>query len=77
MRRLDPMKIPAYAIAGVTFCAGMALVTGLLEFDVPARVRYIFGIVLILMSIYRFLITYWKPKPSKWRRLTNVEDEEE
>ncbi len=77
MQAISPSKLFSYAIAGVSVCAGVAVVTGLLHFNVPTQVRNTFGIVLILMGIYRFLITYWKPKPSKWRRLTNVDDEEE
>ncbi len=72
---LEPGKMFAYAIAGITFSAGVAIVTGLLHFDVPPQVRLTFGAVLILMGIYRFLVTYWKPKPSKWRRQTNVDEE--
>lgn len=72
---LDPGKIFAYAIAGISFCAGMALVTGMLRFQVPNQVSNIFGTVLILMSLYRFLVTYLKPKPSKYRRQTNVDEE--
>jgi hypothetical protein len=76
MQPISTSKVLAYAIAGATFCAGVAIVTNMLDFEVPSQIRYTFGIVLILMSVYRFLITYYKPKPSKWRRLTNVDDEE-
>jgi hypothetical protein len=72
---LDSGKVFAYAIAGITFCAGMALVTGLLHFNVMPKVRLTFGAVLILMGTYRFLVTYLKPKPSKYRRQTNVDEE--
>jgi hypothetical protein len=72
---LEPGKVFAFAIAGITFCAGVAIVTGVLQFDVHSQVRYTFGVVLILMSIYRFLVTFWKPKPSKYRRQSNVDDE--
>lgn len=72
---LEPGKLFAYAIAGITFCAGMAIVTGVLRFDVLPQVKYTFGVVLILMGIYRFMVTYWKPKHSKYRRQTNVDEE--
>lgn len=72
---LEPGKLFAYAIAGITFCAGMAIVTGVLRFDVLPQVKYTFGVVLILMGFYRFIVTFWKPKPSKYRRQTNVDEE--
>lgn len=71
----EPGKIFAFAIAGITLCAGVAIVSGLLHFNVLPQVRYTFGVVLILMSIYRFLVTFWKPKPSKYRRHTHVDEE--
>jgi len=76
MQPLDPAKIFAYAIAAITFSAGIGLMTGLLDYDVLPQVRYTFGAVLILMGLYRFVVTKFKPKPSKWRRITNVDDEE-
>ena len=72
---LEPGKLFAYAIAGITFCAGMAIVTGVLRFDVQPQVKSNFGVVLILMGFYRFIVTFWKPKPSKYRRQTNVDEE--
>lgn len=72
---LEPGKVFAYAIAGITLCAGVAIVTGWLSFGVQPKVRLTFGVVLILMSIYRFLVTYWRPKHSKYRRYTNVDEE--
>jgi hypothetical protein len=75
MQSPEPSKIFAYAIAAVTLSAGVALVTGLLDFEVPSRVRYTFGAVLMLMGVYRFIVTRLQPKPSKWRRFTNVDEE--
>jgi len=75
MQAPEPSKIFAYAIAAMTFSAGVALVTGLLNFEVPSRVRYTFGVVLILMGVYRYTVTRLQPKPSKWRRFTNVDEE--
>jgi hypothetical protein len=69
----DASQIFAYCIALLTFAAGLALITGLYPVDV-AMVRYAFGITLALMGIYRFAITFLKPKPSKWRRFTNEDD---
>lgn len=75
MQSPQPEKILAYAIAAVTISAGVALLTGLIQYDVMPQVRYTFGAVLMLMGIYRFLITYFRPKPSRWRRLTDADDE--
>jgi len=67
----DATKILGYGIAMISFVAGVLLLTGLLHFDVMPVVRNTFGIVLLLMGVYRYLVTRYKPKPSKWRRFTN------
>jgi len=43
----------------------------LLPFDTLPAVRNTFGVVLLLMGLYRFLVTRYKPRPSKWRRFTD------
>jgi hypothetical protein len=67
----DASKILGYGIAVISFSAGVLLLTGLLKLDAPATLRNSFGVVLILMGLYRYVVTHYKPKPSKWRRFTN------
>jgi len=64
-------KIFAYGVAAISFIAGGLLLTGLLPFDTLPAVKNTFGVVLLLMGLYRFLVTRFKPRPSKWRRFTN------
>lgn len=71
----EASKITAYAIAAVSFSFGVALLTGILKYNVPPQFRYTFGAVLMLMGIYRFVVTRFRPKPSKWRRMTNVDED--
>lgn len=76
MPSLEASKIAAYAIAAVSFSVGVGLLTGLIRSDLPAQVRYTCGAVLLLLGIYRYVVTRLQPKPSKWRRFTNVDDQE-
>jgi hypothetical protein len=71
----DIGKIFGYGIAIISFSAGLLLLTGLLPFDTVPSVRNTFAVVLVLMGIYRFVITHYKPTSSRWRRFTNNEDE--
>ncbi len=72
----EPAKILGYGIAVISFSAGVLLLTGLLKLDAPSTVRNTFGVVLVLMGLYRFVVTYYKPKPSKWRRFTDVSEDD-
>ncbi len=76
MPTFEASKLTAYAIAVVSISVGVGLLTGLLGYDVPPHFRYTFGVVLLLMGIYRYVVTRFRPKPSKWRRFTNVDEEE-
>jgi len=72
----DIGKIFGYGIAIISFSAGLLLLTGLLPFDAEPVMRNSFGVVLVLMGLYRFVITHFKPKPSRWRRFTNDDQDE-
>jgi hypothetical protein len=67
----DVSKIFGYGLAIISFGAGALLLTGLLHLDALPTVRNTFGVVLLLMGLYRFIITRYKPRPSKWRRFTD------
>ncbi|HTP78781.1 MAG TPA: hypothetical protein VMM57_00105 [Bacteroidota bacterium] len=47
-----------YGVSAVTFTAGLVIVSGLfLPAAVPLQFRLTFGIVLVLLGIYRFVVT--------------------
>ena len=67
-----PMYL-GYAVSTVTFAAGAVIVSGLvLDARLPAQFRIMFGIVFMLMGVYRFVLT--RAKIRQWR--TEQEDEE-
>jgi hypothetical protein len=55
--KADAFKYLKYALALFTFSFGALLLAGAALKDLPEQVRYTFGIVLVLMGIYRFVIT--------------------
>lgn len=57
MAKTDTFKYLKYALALFTFSFGVLLLAGVALKDLPEQVRYTFGIVLVLMGIYRFVIT--------------------
>ena len=48
----------AYLVALVTGGLGLAIATRLLDLNLQPTARYVFGAVLVLMGVYRFLITF-------------------
>jgi cytochrome c biogenesis protein CcdA len=61
-----------YALSVVTITLGAAILSGaFFDARVPAEFRYMFGAVLILMGIYRFVLT--REKIRRWK----FESEEE
>ncbi len=57
MMKADAFKYLKYVLALVTFAFGALLLAGVALKDLQEQVRYTFGIVLVLMGIYRFVIT--------------------
>lgn len=53
----DVSKYLKYALALFTFSFGALLLAGVALKELPEQVRYTFGVVLVLMGIYRFVIT--------------------
>jgi hypothetical protein len=57
------VKILAYVVAVISFCTGIAMIMGLITTEAtPPEFRYMAGIVLMLLGIYRFAVTYTKKK---------------
>ena len=59
-----------YSVSAVTFAFGIIIVSGVVFSYIPIQMRMMFGIVMILWGIYRFVIT-------KTRAGRQHEDEEE
>lgn len=57
MAKSDAFKLLRYALALFTFSFGLLLLAGVALKTLPGQVRYTFGIVLVLLGIYRFVIT--------------------
>ncbi len=68
MGELDASKLLAYAVALTSAVFGILVLTGYIKLEVEPLVRYTFGIVLILMAIYRFVMTRMKSERSRRRR---------
>ncbi len=52
-----------YTVSAVSLVFGILLLTGwLLHFTMPDQFRVTFGVVLLLMGIYRFVLTRTKAK---------------
>ena len=63
MSRNDPWTLLGYVTAALTAGAGILLFTGfLLPPSVPVQLRVMFGIVLVLLSVYRIVITRTKQR---------------
>lgn len=45
-----------YSVSMITFICGVVVVSGLGLANVPRQLRIIFGVVLILYGIYRFVV---------------------
>jgi hypothetical protein len=59
-----------YSVSLVTFVSGIIIVSGLAFPYIPIQMRMMFGIVMILWGVYRFVLT-------KTRARRKHEDEEE
>ncbi|MBL0175953.1 MAG: hypothetical protein IPP94_11940 [Ignavibacteria bacterium] len=55
-----------YTLSGVTAIAAVIILTGVfLPPSVPAQLRITFGIVLVLLAVYRFVITWVQEKQAR------------
>ena len=55
---IDVGKYLGYVVSAVSFALGLVAVSGyLLPERIPSQFRYTFGVVLMLMGIYRFVAT--------------------
>jgi uncharacterized membrane protein len=59
-----------YSVSGITFVFGIVIVSGCAFQYIPIQMRMMFGIVMILLGIYRFVLT-------RTRANKQVENEEE
>jgi hypothetical protein len=59
-----------YSVSAVTFVFGTIIVSGLAFQYIPVQMRVMFGVVMILWGIYRFVLT-------RTRARRQQEDEEE
>ncbi|MBI3586034.1 MAG: hypothetical protein HY088_02760 [Ignavibacteriales bacterium] len=63
---MDFSRVMAYAVSAVTFVMGALVLAGLFIHEtVPKEFRITFGVVLVLMGIYRFAITKTKETQAK------------
>lgn len=54
-------KYIGYSVSAVSLCAGIVFLTGLfLRAAVPTQLRIMFGIVFILLGVYRYFATRYK-----------------
>jgi len=68
MGDLDASKLLAYAVALASGVFGILVLTNYIKLEVEPAARYTFGIVLLLMAVYRFVMTKMKTDRSHKRR---------
>jgi hypothetical protein len=71
--RLDPSQVLAYAVSLVTAGFGIAILTNAFRIQVEPTIRVTFGIVFLILSMYRFALTRMKSITQKGRK--NLWDE--
>lgn len=55
---MNAARVLGYAVSGVSVLFGAAILAGFFLADpLPQQVRITFGVVLVLMGIYRFVVT--------------------
>lgn len=65
MRSTEVSKYFGYSVAVLMASAGIAVLSGFQMFEAtPTHFRIMFGVVLILFSVYRFLVTITLAKRS-------------
>jgi hypothetical protein len=58
--KLNYSELLGYIVAFITVCGGFVILINILKFQIVPFVRYTFGIVIILIGVYRFVITRLK-----------------
>jgi len=76
MGHFSVSNLIAYLVAIVTGGLGIAVAANLLSLNVQPTARYVFGAVLILMGVYRFLITFMKANAARERKRIFDDDHE-
>ena len=76
MGHFSASNLIAYLVAVVTGGLGIAIAADLLGLNVQPTARYTFGAVLILMAVYRFLITFMKANAERQRKRIFDDDDE-
>ena len=67
MKKIPIAIILAYAVAAFSLTFGLLLIINRLDFRMPSSTRYTFGIVMILLAVYRISITQLKICQSRLR----------
>jgi hypothetical protein len=57
MKKIDIPRLLAYAVGSVSLLFGLSIMLNIWNFPVPPFTRNMFGIVMILLGIYRFSVT--------------------
>jgi len=66
LKLADVSTIMGYVMSGVMGIAGILVLSGVLMTEgVTTQIRVIFGIVLVLYSVYRFMITRARSRQSE------------
>ena len=58
--KLNYSELLGYIVAFITMVGGFVILINMLKFQIVPFVRYTFGIVIILIGVYRFVITRLK-----------------
>ncbi len=57
MKKFDIPRLLGYAVGSVSLLFGLSIILNWWDFPVPAFTRNMFGVVLILLGVYRFSVT--------------------
>jgi hypothetical protein len=76
--KLNYSELLGYIVAFITMVGGFVILINMLKFQIVPFVRYTFGIVIILIGVYRFVITRLKYRvdiKEMTRKIMDDEDE--
>jgi hypothetical protein len=62
MKKFDIPRLLGYAVGSVSLLFGLSIILNWWDFPLPAFTRNMFGIVLILLGIYRFSVTTFQKR---------------
>ncbi|MBN1398273.1 MAG: hypothetical protein JXA06_09615 [Bacteroidetes bacterium] len=60
LKHIDISSYLGYTVSAVTFIFGVIILSGLAFQYIPVEMRIMFGVVMVLMGIYRFVLTRTK-----------------